>query len=260
MNWKLLILAVLAFVTLQVVNHFYRQANYKHPEGLVPPPQFVEHMAFGYHESFADSLWLRTIQDFEECDILQNNPDKYYGRQAYKMPEETLVTDPQLDETLVQALKSIPKQKRHCGRGWSFTMMDAATNLAPRFRALYYYGATALSVMLEDYDGAKRMFDKGVENFPHDWLILYRAAYHYLFDRKDLKTAADLMNRAAKEGAPVWLQSLAARLYTQSGQAELGLNLLQDYLKEADNEAAKQDIQKRIDILEQKVKKSKNSP
>lgn len=260
MNWKLLIFAALTFITLQVVNHFYQQANYKHPEGLVPPPQFVEHMAFGYHESFADSLWLRTIQDFEECDILQSNPDQYYGQQAYKMPEEIPVLDPKLDETLIQALKNIPKQKRHCGRGWAFTMMDAATNLAPRFRTPYVSGATALSVIMDDYDGAKMMFDKGVKNFPHDWMVLYRAAYHYLFDRKDLKTAADLMNRAAKEGAPAWLQSLAARLYTQSGQAELGLSLLRDYLKDADSEGAKKDIQNRIDVLEQKVKKSKNSP
>ena len=260
MRWMLFVIAIFVFAALQGINHLYAEAQFKRPEGLVPPPQYVEHMAFGYHETMADSLWLRTIQDFEECEILQNNPEKYYGQSAYTMPEELKVSDPHLDRDLINTLEKIPKQKKMCGRGWTFTMMDAATNLVPRFRAPYVYGATALSVILEDYDGSKLMFDKGVRNFPNDWTILYRAAYHYLFDRKDLKTAAELMNRAAKEGAPIWLQSLAARLYTQAGQAELGLNLLRDYLKEADNEATQKDIQQRIDILEKKVKNSKNSP
>lgn len=260
MRWKLLLFAVLSFLALQVVNHYYRQAYFKRPEGLVPPPQYVEHMAFGYHESMADSLWLRTIQDFEACSILNHNPEKFYGMETYVAPDEVAVVDPQLDQVLIEKLNNIPKQKKLCGRGWTFTMMDAATNLAPKFRAPYIFGATALSVIMEDYDGSKLMFDKGVKNYPNDWPILYRAAYHYLFDRKDLKTAAELLNRAAQAGAPVWLQSLAARLYTQSGQAELGLTLLRQYLEEADNEGAKKDIQQRIDILEQKVKNSKNSP
>lgn len=228
--------------------------------GLVPPPQFVEHMAFGYHESFADSLWLRTIQDFEECSILKENPESYYGESAYKMPEKIQVEDPRLDKTLIESLKNTPRQRKNCGKGWSFTMMDAATNLAPRFRAPYLYGATALSVLLEDYDGAKLMYDKGVKNYPHDWMILYRAAYHYLFDRRDLKTAAELMNRAGEEGAPVWVKSLAARLYTQAGQAELGLSLLRQFRNEADNPVAIKEIEERIRILEEKVKKSKTSP
>lgn len=228
--------------------------------GLIPPPQFVEHMAFGYNESFADSLWLRTIQDFEECSILKENPEKYYGEKAYKMPEELHVDDPRLDKEMIGHLKNTPRQKKDCIKGWAFTMMDAATNLSPRFSAPYLYGATALSVIMEDYDGAKVMFDKGVKNRPHDWSILYRAAYHYLFDRRELSTAADLLNRAGNEGAPLWVKSLASRLYTQAGQAELGLSLLQQHLKEIDNPVAIKEIKERIRLLEEKVKKSKTSP
>jgi hypothetical protein len=53
-----------------------------------------------------------------------------------------------------------------------------------------------------------------------------------------------------------WLQ----RLYTQSGQAELGITLLQQLIKESDNPVAIKEMKERIRVLEQKVKNSKTSP
>src|ERR1051326_909177 len=102
-------------------------------------------------------------------------------------------------------------------------MLDAVTKLAPKFAMPYVAGAITLSVLVEDYEGAKIIFDRGVEAYPDDWKILYRAAYHYLFDRHDNAHAAELLVRAQKAGGPSWLNFLAARLYSKEGQVQLGV-------------------------------------
>jgi hypothetical protein len=215
------------FILTVLLHGFSRQLE--HASYLNPPPENLEHFAFGFRDSIADSLWLRWIQDNDTC-------------QTYKM---------------VQAAPAIPLQEgmtrftspRHkiCDNSWSFKMLDATTKLAPRFMMPYEAGAITLSVMVEDYEGAKVMFDRGIEVYPHDWNILYRAAYHYLFDRQDFSRAAELLTRAGEEGAPSWVRMLAARLYAKSGQRDLAVSVLEAYKKTLQDEKAVKTVQKRID-------------
>jgi len=161
---------------------------------LLAPPSGIEHFTFGHRDVAADFFWVRAIQDFDYCD------------------------------------QHIAKNL--CiGKGWLFRMLNTITDLSPNFRMPYATGAVALSVMVSDIEGAAQIFDKGVTNFPNDWPILYRAAYHYLYEVKDKKKAADLFIRAGRNGAPQWVFSLAGGLYNDSNERVAAEAVLSEMIK-----------------------------
>lgn len=176
----------------------------------------LERFAFGYQEVMADSLWIRTVQDLDYCE----------------------------QSVAFNTCKN---------NSWLFHMINTTTNLSPKFRIAYAVGGLALTVLITDIDGATKIFDKSVDAFPNDWPILYRAAYHYLYEVKDKKKAADLLIRAADNGAPPFTRTLAGRLFTESGNIELAEMLL------AEMKATNQDgvLIKRLEnkIREMKFKK-----
>lgn len=162
---------------------------------FLPPPPGIEHMSAGYNDVIADVLWLRLIQDADRCD------------QPVSIG-----------------------QKCQTEKGWVFLMLDAITKLAPKFVAPYWHGATILSVLVGDKEGAWIIFERGMNNFPNDWQLPYRAAFHALENLGDIQKAADLLLQAGRNGAPKWVFALAARLYTKEGQAILAKSILESVL------------------------------
>jgi hypothetical protein len=75
-------------------------------------------------------------------------------------------------------------------------------------------------VIVNDFAGASRIFDKAVKAFPNDWPILSRAAYHAIYEEKDKEKAAKLLLRSAELGGPPWQYLLASRLSLESGERE----------------------------------------
>lgn len=111
-------------------------------------------------------------------------------------------------------------------------MADAVTTLSPKLKMAYDASAMLLSVVGGDPEGSRLIFEKAVKQFPNDWSLHYRAAYHYLIEVKDQTRAAELLEKAGRLGAPDWVFSLAARLYGREGKIELARKVLTDYLKE----------------------------
>lgn len=203
------LVGILSFTLLilsQVQSAVWKREN----RPLLSPPQMIERLSFGYSESMADMLWIRSIQDFDYC-------------------EQTIA-------------KNICKND-----SWLYKMLDAVTNLAPQFRIPYAVGSLALTVIITDVDGATKIFEKGVKAFPKDWPILYRAAYHYLYEVKDKKRAAELLIQAGQNGAPPWVFTLAGRLYSDDGHLDLAKALLNEMKQ------TKQDSHL-IERLEEKIK------
>lgn len=225
LGWLLLVFGVQVQM-LRLSDHIQENS----PTFLNPPPEYIERFGFGFEEALADSFWLRWIQDSSTCQT--------YEKEKASVP--------------VHEDKGQYKDPRHkiCDNSWSFKMLDAVTKLAPRFKMPYEAGGIYLSVLVEDYKGAKVIFDRGVENYPDDWHILYRAAYYYLFDNQDFKKAAELMERAGKAGAPSWVEFLAARLYSKSGQKELGISTLESFKRTLKDPKEIANVQKRIDDLQ----------
>lgn len=200
---------------LLVSSSFIRMPEGSTKRQLIAPPSGIQRFSFGYRESAADLIWIRAIQDFDYCDN--------------------------------QIKKNVCRNN-----SWLFQMLDAVTDLSPHFRIPYAVGGLALTVIISDIDGATKFFEKGVKAFPHDWPIIYRAAYHYLYEVQDKKRAAELLVQAGQNGAPPWVFTLAGRLYSDSGELDLAQNLLQEMKDSNQHETL-------IKRLEDKIESMKTS-
>lgn len=193
-NPSFILLGFFSFFLVVYSQLYASKGLLERPRDLMAPPAGIEHFTFGHRDVIADVLWIRAIQDFDYCD------------------------------------QEIAKNL--CiGKGWLFQMLNTITKLSPKFRMPYATGAIALSVMVSDIEGAARIFDRGIEEFPDDWRILYRAAYHYLYEVKDKKKAAELFMRAGRNGAPGWVYSLAGGLYNEANERALAESVLQEMIK-----------------------------
>jgi len=183
-----------------------------HP--LVAPSKSLVHFSMGQNEILADMLWVRWIQNLEYC-----GPSS--------APVETRKPPPVRAEDVLNS----PLSPAQCHLGWSYQMVDVITDLASKDFLMHKYGALFLSVDVGDREGAKFIYNKAIQRFPDDWTLLYQASYHFLFELHQQKKAAELLLAASeKKGSPYFLPSLAARLLTLSGQKELAVRHLKDYI------------------------------
>ncbi len=189
---------------------------------MLAPPADIEHFSFGYHEVVADILWMRVLQDFDFC-------------------------EKQLEENIC------------VGNSWMFRMIDAITNLSPRFRMPYATGSLSLTVLVNDIEGASVIFDKAVKAFPNDWPILYRASYQALIEEKNNEKAAGLMLRAAQNGGPPWLYEASARLYSEEGKMAVAEGILADLKANNESEELIRNMEKKIESLRQKQAEKQKS-
>ncbi|HWU42138.1 MAG TPA: hypothetical protein VN132_01830 [Bdellovibrio sp.] len=199
---------------LIIGTHFSIQSIKNEKLKPIAPPEGIHHFVFGFREAAADALWIRAIQDFDYCD--QN------------------------------VATNICRNNSWLGR-----MLDAVTNLSPKFRIPYAAGGLALTVIITDIDSATKIFEKGVKELPHDWTISYRAAYHFLYEVKDKRRAAELLIQAGKNGAPPWVFALAGRLYSDSGNTALAENLLQEMQSSHQDPALIQRLEDKINSMKQ---------
>lgn len=192
------------------------EKNIYHPPRLLPP-KILNQFTLGFRELIADVLWLRLIQDFEYC-----KPQSA----ALRENEEDLSEKEKINDD-PDSLKG-PK----CERGWVYSMADMITDLSPRFRIVYSSAATIMSVLVDDREGSRLLFEKALRQFPKDWNLAYRAGYHYMAEVKNLSRAAELFLVAERNGAPPWVAALAARLYSKEGQAKIAYSVIKEWFEE----------------------------
>ncbi len=194
---------------------------------LLFPPKDLKYFSFGFGETVADILWLRDIQDFELCGSVAE----------------------------FAKVKGSPASAAACQKGWSYRMLDMITELAPRFRMPYFSGATVLSIIAKDNEGASLIFKRGVERFPNDWELAYRAGYHFMEAMRDDATASEYLLLAARKGAPGWVFSLAAKLKTKIGQALLAKSVLEQVIREDPEGRWAKTYEKRLDEINETLSK-----
>ncbi len=197
-------------------------------ENFLMPPDQISGFTLGYNENITDALWIRVIQDFDHCE-----KGKYI--------EGAL---PDWREIVVGTAK---KSQSTCSKSWVFHMLNAISEITPKFRPAYAQGATTLSVLVDDREGATVLFDKGVKVFPEDGEIAYRAAYHYLFMEQLPERAAELLIRSGNHGAPRWVFLLASRLFEKKGRAIFARSILEDALKADPNSKFADQLKKRLE-------------
>ncbi|MCM2282246.1 MAG: hypothetical protein NDI61_10410 [Bdellovibrionaceae bacterium] len=233
-------------------------AAYSRP--LFAPPEAIKYVTFGYSEVMADSLWIRVIQDIEYC---ENVEDSDKAREAEAIDWDQLSPEEQHRRSLPPALsgdRSLHREKSRCDKGWVYNYIHAITELAPRFRMPYSAGATIMSVMVDDREGARLIYEKGIKQFPEDWTMSYRAAYHYLYEVDDPVRAAELLILAGDKGAPYWVKLLASRLYTASGRAELAKPILEETLATTPEGPAADRLRQRLREVEEVLRRAQSRP
>ncbi|MCB0413071.1 MAG: tetratricopeptide repeat protein [Bdellovibrionales bacterium] len=264
---KRITLLILVFVGILGLRYLSKAGHVKDFEVDIVPPHNIEHFHFGYNDNLADMFWLRWIQNIHYCGKEKQDNERLEresegGDSSHSASREKSFTQGKDKKERAELFKKEYVRDRDwsittdkvCDKSWSFMLLDAVTKLSPKFRMPYAVGATTLSVLTFDVEGASIIFDRGVKNFPTDWPILYRAAYHFLYELNDYEKAAELYSRAKVHGAPYWAQSLASRLYDKAGRYDLAIVTLQKYyedIKEGDPEMKKL-VEKRIDIIKRK--------
>lgn len=195
---------------------------------LLYPKDLVRHFHFGYNEVVSDLQWVRLLQDFDLCE------------QALLKPGEPRTGH--------------DRRTADCVKGWVYWMLDSITTLAPRNRLPYDAGATVLMVIVDDIEGARLIFEKGLEQFPNDWILNYRLAYLYFKEIGDNAKAAKHFQIAGDNGAPEWVMSLSARLYSEKGRLEFAKSMLVEFLKKAKDPRWIKRIKERILEIDEKIK------
>ena len=201
-----------ALLVLICFKNFDMQFIEKEKKFHIPPPKILKYFSFGFNEAIASTLWLRLLQDFDYC---RNDKEKAYNPKAH------------LDEILKEDLKP-----SRCDKGWVYTMLDRITDLSPLFKYAYSHGGLMLSIAVDDRRGAQSIIDKGLSYFPSDYNLNYTAGYLYLFEIREPMLAAKSFMAAKRAGGPVWLGSLAARLYHESGSKELATMIMKELVSD----------------------------
>lgn len=203
------------FSLILVISNWIGDARNQVKDFIAPPP-LIEHYSIGMRPQLADLFWIRSLQDFSYC-------------------EEQIF-------------------RRVCrGNSWLFQMLNTTVTLDPEYKIVYSTGGLALTIIISDYAGASIIFDKGVEKFPEDWPLLYKAGYHALYEERNFVKAEDLYRRAAENGGPDWIYKLADRLNSKQGRIALGERMLQDLIKREEDEVF-------IERMREKIEEVKNQP
>ncbi len=214
MNLKVIV-TFLGAVVLITASVFFPPSSAQVARPLISPPPHLAYFSFGQQMTMADGMWIRAIQDFDYCDQ--------------------------------EISKNVCR-----GQNWLFHMLDEITSLAPDYLTAYREGGMALSVVISDIDGASHILDKGLAVIRNDWNFYYRGAYHALFEEKNKKKAAERFLAAAKlQGLKgEWFYNIASRLFYESGQNQLALEIYQDMKKQGLDERLLQRMREKLKIQE----------
>lgn len=224
-------ISLIFFVLIQAILFFHKNIKSisANRQILYAPPAEAKFFAIGYSEQLADSFWLRVLQDIDLC-------------------EQNLAP--------VDAQREGKGHVANCDRGWVYHILLTVFESAPRWNLPARIGPMLLSVIVDDINGATILFKKAVENFPNDWVVLYRAGYHFLYETDDKLLAAQLYERAANNGAPSWAKSLSAKLYSETGKNIVARTIILDALNSQPAPHVRDKLLERLKKVESELSKN----
>lgn len=129
------------------------------------------------------------------------------------------------------------------------TLLSAISNESPKFYRLYSGAAIFMSLFSPDKVTIQRLFEKGMREFPGDWNITFKAAYHAVHEMGDEQTGAILLAKASQQGAPMWAAASAANYLMKADKRSLAIRTLEQALESAPNRHGRDQVKKRLDEL-----------
>ena len=179
-------------------------------------PQAVKRLAMGYDGLLADVYWMRTVQ--------------YYGRRD------------QAD-------------RRASRYGNLPALLSITATLDPRMLDVYHFGSTFLA---EDEPlGAGRprealeLLDLGIERNPKEWRLQFDKGIVYFHYLKEFHSAGQAWFQGAQiEGAPEWMDALAAKALSRGGAIETAKQLWTHRLRESSRQDIRENARNHLQSIE----------
>jgi hypothetical protein len=140
------------------------------------------------------------------------------------------------DVQWIQALQTVDDrcaenvQKRGCYSIFG-GLAITALKLDPRNLFVAKYGVPIADVAVIDIEAGTQILELGLVKNEASRDLNYWAGYHYMMEVNDNEKAANHFYRAAQLGAPRWVYSLAAKLYSESGKLEFAQKFLSEEIK-----------------------------
>ena len=114
-----------------------------------------------------------------------------------------------------------------------FNTLQTALKLDPYNMDAYYFAQGAFTWEVGRIREVNNLLDYGMKYRTWDWCLPYFAGFNEAFFLKDYKKASAYMQQAAElSGNPLFTR-LAARFFYESGRVDLGLDFLDNAIKQA---------------------------
>lgn len=144
--------------------------------------------SLGLEGLIADWYWMRSLQ--------------YLGNKLVQAPDENINLD----------------DLRPLNPRLLYPYLNTATDLDPKFIAVYSYGAVVLPAI--DPQKAIDITLKGIANNPSEWRLYHYLGYIY-WRLEQYDNAADIYAKGSQvAGAPLFMQLMAAQMKTQGGSRD----------------------------------------
>lgn len=119
---------------------------------------------------------------------------------------------------------------------WLASMCDLVTDLDPRADHVYRFAGVILPWEANQVDAGIALLQKGLRQFPNDWMLHYHLGFHYYFFKNDLDAAiASLRDAMAQPGVHPSIARLAAVLAQHRYGPETTLAFLQELSDNVDS-------------------------
>lgn len=182
----------------------------------VPAGSVLERLALSYDALLADVYWVRAIQHYGGTKLSKDEGKQY---------------------------------------DLLYPLLDITTGLDPRFNVAYRFGAIFLTEAYPSGPGrpdqAVALLKKGIRNMPERWQYVMDIGFIYYWWLHDYPAAAGWFLKGSQvQGAPWWLEPLAAATLAQGGHRGASRLLWQQIYEAADNDWMKGDAARRLAQLD----------
>ncbi|MEQ1844833.1 MAG: hypothetical protein ABL983_04565 [Nitrospira sp.] len=119
---------------------------------------------------------------------------------------------------------------------WLSHALDVVTTLDPQYSYAYDVGGTILAELAHRVDWSNRLLEKGFKANPTAWRLPFILGFNHFFHLYDYVKAGEYMSQAAKiPGHPLYVDTLAARLYVEGGNPILALQYLEIMIRQTED-------------------------
>jgi len=162
----------------------------------LPSPTFLRYASLGYRSMVADLMWIRATQEF--------------GKEI------------------------MTKKKQERKHKFLFPLLDLSVSLDPHFIGAYRFGGLLLHVVKQN-ENAIALYEKGYAANPERWEMPHDLGRLYFLDLKDHEKALYWWKITdTLPGRPEYIPRFLPRLYAQSGQREIAIELWLELLDVAE--------------------------